>query len=501
MPAYVLCALSCNDRLLTRCDVVGQVISIDMLPDHVLLEIFGFYVDQAYDDEDVDGKKAVEAWQPLVHVCQCWRSVVFGSPRRLGLQLACTANTLARDTVDIWPTTLPLVICDFECKTGSVGNIIALLGRSDLVRRITQINLWHVSSSQLDEISEAMQVPFPELTSLELRNYDEVLLPLSDSFVGGSAPRLRFLLLNRIPYPGLPKLLLSATHLTKLYLHGIPRSGYISPEAMVACLSTMTGLEGLSLGFDSCESPRPRSDWESRRSSSLTRILLPVLDLFWFKGVGEYLEHLVARIDAPRLESLDITFFNDIVFVTPQITRFIGHTPTLEAFDRARVNLWDETASIELTSGYARLIMRISCRELDWQLSFLEQVCTSSLPPVSTLEDLYMSGRPWPQDWKDTIDYAQWLELLHSFTAVKNLYLSKELAPCVVPALQDLVGGRTTEVFPNLQNIFLKELQESGPVQEGIGKFVATRQVTGHPIAVSRWDRDTDSDNESESDY
>jgi hypothetical protein len=74
---------------------------------------------------------------------------------------------------------------------------------------------------------------------------------------------------------------------------------------------------------------------------------------------------------------------------------------------------------------------------------------------------------------------------------VKNLYLSKELAPSVVPALQDLVGGRTTEVFPNLQNIFLEELQESGPVQEGIGKFIGARQATGHPITVSRWDRDS----------
>ena len=29
----------------------------------------------------------------------------------------------------------------------------------------------------------------------------------------------------------------------------------------------------------------------------------------------------------------------------------------------------------------------------------------------------------------------------------------------------------------------------SGPVQEGVGRFVATRQVAGHPIAVSRWER------------
>jgi hypothetical protein len=222
------------------------------------------------------------------------------------------------------------------------------------------------------------------------------------------------------------------------------------------------------------------------------------------------LEDLVARIDAPRLGRLFITFFNDIVFDTPQLTQFISHTPTMEAFNVANVTLFHDTARITLSPAYEDfddiLRVSISCTELDWQLSFLEQVCTSSLPPLSTLEDLYMEGpqgRPWPQDWKGTIDYAQWLELLRPFTTVKNLYLSKDLAPCVVPALQELVAGRTAEVFPNLQNIFLQELQESGPVQEGIGKFVATRQVTSHPITVSRWDRwgtDTHWDSDSNSD-
>jgi hypothetical protein len=212
------------------------------------------------------------------------------------------------------------------------------------------------------------------------------------------------------------------------------------------------------------------------------------------------LEDLVARIDAPRLESLEIKFFNDIVFDTPQLLRFISHTPMLEAFNVANVTLWDDAASVTLSSTYEdfdeSLKVRISCRELVWQLSFLEQVCTSSLPLLSTLEDLCMEGSPWSQDRRDNIDYMQWLELLHSFTTVKNLYLSEELAPCVVPALQELVGGRTTEVFPNLLHIFLEKLEESGPVQEGIGKFVAARQVTPFPITISRWDRDTDSDSD-----
>ena len=456
-----------------------------MLPDDVLLELFHFHVDKARNEAGYDGE--MKAWQSLVHVCRRWRSVVFGSPRRLDLRLVCTAKTPVRDTVDVWPA-LPLVIWDLDHDRGSVNNIVALLERSDLVRRITRIELWPVSSSQLGDLSKAMQVPFPELTYLDLRHFDEMepVVPLSDSFLGGSAPQLRTLILDWIPYPGLPKLLLSATHLTSLHLYGILHSGYISPVAMVACLSTLTSLEGLSLTF---KSPPPRTDRESRHLPPLTRTVLPVLKRFTFKGVVEYLEYLVARIDAPRLEYLDITFFNDIMFFTPQFTRFISHTSILEAFDEARIALDDSTASVKFSSASklnARLNVRISCRELDWQLSFLEQVCTSSLPTLSTLQDLYMWGRPWPQDWKDIIDYAQWLELLHSFATVKNLYLSRELAPCVVPSLQDLVGGRTAEEFSNLQNIFVEQLEESGPVQEGIRKFVSARRVSSHPITVSR---------------
>ena len=105
----------------------------------------------------------IEAWQSLVHVCRRWRSVVFGSPRRLNLRLVCTAKTPARDTLDVWPA-LPLVIrCNGDYPTESVDNIIAVLERSD---RVCQINLMDVPSSHLEKVSAAMQEPFPELTHL-----------------------------------------------------------------------------------------------------------------------------------------------------------------------------------------------------------------------------------------------------------------------------------------------------------------------------------------------
>jgi hypothetical protein len=104
------------------------------------------------------------------------------------------------------------------------------------------------------------------------------------------------------------------------------------------------------------------------------------------------------------------------------------------------------------------------------------------------LEELYIYDHPHSQlDWKDGIENGLWLQLLHPFTAVKKLYLSEEIAPRIGPALQELAEGRTTEVLPTLQNIFLERLESSRPVQEGIGKFVAARQVASRPISVSSW--------------
>ena len=82
------------------------------------------------------------------------------------------------------------------------------------------------------------------LTDIILSSYEIPERFLPDWLLGGSAPRLRLFQLNSI---SLPALLLSATHLVHLRLHGISSSGYISPKEMVTCLSTLAGLESLLL--------------------------------------------------------------------------------------------------------------------------------------------------------------------------------------------------------------------------------------------------------------
>ncbi len=372
-----------------------------------------------------------------------------------------------------------------------MDNVVAVLEHRI---RMRQINLWCFTTSQTEneKVWAAMQVPFPELTGLTLKSRSEAAPFLPDSFLGGSAPCLRSLELHAIPFPGLPILHLSAPHLVTLHLFRIPHSAYISPEAMATCLSVLTSLERLRLWF---ESPQSCPGQETRRPPPPTRSILPALRNFWFKGTYEYSEDLVAGIDAPRCLQFSTSFFNDIDFDTPRLMEFISRRQTFKALDIVHVVFDSHAAWVELQSqasnrDFEKVTVGVSCRVPDGQLSFLAQICTS-LHLFLTTENLYIYEHQFSLDWKYNIENAEWLNLLRPFTAVKDLYLSKQFAPDIAPTLQELTGGRTTDVLPTVQNIFLEGFEPSGLDQEikGIEQFISARQLINRPVAISVWER------------
>ena len=338
---------------------------------------------------------------------------------------------------------------------------------------------------------DVMQKPFPVLERLGL-SASGMTPNIPDSILGGSAPHLIVLALDGFPFPGLPKLLLSATHLMYLSLTGYSSFwGFISPGAIVTVLSTLTSLRSLSLGFRSFLRPH------DQRPPPPTRSVLPFLRSLKFKGVCEYLEDLVARIDTPRLSAFYITLFNQMGFDTRQTIQFISRTPSLGPLEEARLACRNAGAEVRLSSqtdGFERILLGIPWEVFDWEVSALElvQVFTSSLPLLSKLEDLYIFEETnSPPNWKENTDNMLWLKLLCPFTTVKNFYLSEKFAQRIAPAQDEFVGDRATEVLSTLQNLFLEGLQPSGPVQEGFAKFIATRQLSGHPVTVSLWERAT----------
>jgi hypothetical protein len=207
------------------------------------------------------------------------------------------------------------------------------------------------------------------------------------------------------------------------------------------------------------------------------------------------LEDLVARISAPLLYNFSSSFFNELVFDTRQLLQFISEAEQLRSLNRADVAFYSYFVEVKLypytwAVYHEELALNVSCKQLNSQLSSIAQILNSSSPPLSTLERLNICevrySRP---DRQGDIENFRWLELLRPFTSVSSLYLSEGIARRVAPALRDLQREGVTEVLPALQNLFLEGLQSSGPVPKAIKQFVAARRLSGHPVAVHRWER------------
>jgi len=314
-----------------------------------------------------------------------------------------------------------------------------------------------------------------------------VVSVLPDSFLGGSAPHLRELKMRSIPFPSIPKLLLSADRLVTLNLKRIPHSGYFSPDAMATALTAMTRLESLSLRFSS---PRSRPDPASRPLPPPKRFILPALTKLRFEGVYEYLEDLLTPIDAPLLHDLDITFFMDLNFDVPQLRRLIAHAD-FKALDQGVVAVSNYSILLGLYpktrvvgNHYTALELQIvRMTESDRGFSSLVQLC-SSFPFISTLEELKIRG-PQNRILSPEIENA-WLQFFDLFTALKSLYLTDENVRYICDALQERSGERATEVLPALRHLFVQGFDSSRPIHAAM-EFVAARRLSGHPMVIDCW--------------
>ena len=397
------------------------------------------------------------------------------------------------ELTSIWPP-LPIVITDI--LNMFPYDFDTLKAYHD---RICEINLFDLTSLQLQQLASAMQVQFPALIHLRLQFYDLGPAPvLPDGFLSGSIPHLRSLKLHSIGFPGLPKLLLSVTHLVNLTLLNIPDSGYFSPETMVTNLAVLANLKSLVIEFAFSSSLDPGN----RRPPLTTRTSLPALSRFEFQGDSEFLEDIVARIDVSLLDSIRITFLHELRSDIPQLARFMRRTTRFQELNETHVDLYFDPElyywGIQVGSlppirtADDKSKLRIICDDSDGLPSSLAQVCTSFFPSIDMVEHLHFHGLPleWNYDAEHNLP---WLEILHPFTGVKNLYLSQKFAPFIAYSLQNLVEERVADVadvLPALEYLYLEDLHTSGPVQHAFGKFVAARQLSGHPVAISHWKRE-----------
>jgi hypothetical protein len=422
-------------------------VTINILPDDVLLLIFyNFYfdrwssLDRLYRLYGVNRQPPTWRWDRLVHVCRRWRSLVFASPKFLDLKLDCGPWTRV-ELINIWPP-LPIIIWNGSNPEPPDYNPGAAIVHPN---RVCEIHLVDLKLSQLQRVASVMQEQFPALIHLKLSLSDspDRSTPLPDGFLGGFAPRLQSLDLRSIRFPALSKLLLSATDLVSLTVWNIPDSVYFSPVVTVTCLAAMANLKYLIIGFNyEFNFPPFHPD---RRPPPPTRTVLPALTHFEFRGVSEYSEDLMARIDAPLLAFLCI-IFDQLIPEISQLAQFMRRTPRFQALNEAHVDFDCDgdvlVESLPPTRTFGEKSgLNILC-ELSGEVSSLGGVLTLLFPSIYMVEHLYIyAPRNMPSHWQD-VENIEWLEIFHPFTAAKNLYIIKEFAERIAPALQELVGER-----------------------------------------------------------
>ena len=465
-----------------------------MLSDDVLLEIFDFCKKNHDPGPRYEGlPEAVWDWQILVYVCQRWRQVVSASPLRLDLRILCTYGTPVRKYLDVWPT-IPISIEYYIMTVEGIDedNLIVALGHTDRVSSICFVEREPTGARLSRKMVTVMQEPFPALTHLflmVLRSRDVPVLP--SEFLGRSAPCLQKIVLVGVPFPALPVLLLSTSHLVKLHLYNIPQTGYIPPEAMAAALTILTMLEDLTIGF---QSPASRPD--QIRLPPITRTVLPALTSFDFYGVREYLEDFVERINAPRLHTIWTIYLNQLIdFEIPHLWRFVDHSEDLNQPRYCLVNFKDDVVSFragpttewhipeyESYEDIPRQInVYIPCEGIDWQVSHLAQALNqiSAATVLSHILHFSIDSESINRDPEDIMEDIEWMQLLRPFSSVQTLFVSKELAAHISRSLENTGSMMATEVLPALDMLCL----EDQPMTFA-HKFIAARWESGHPVTT-----------------
>jgi hypothetical protein len=213
----------------------------------------------------------------------------------------------------------------------------------------------------------------------------------------------------------------------------------------------------------------------------------------FFKGVTEYLEDFLVRINTPDLIIAMITFFNRVNFNIPQLFKFVSHKVALGLVKRAKLTFYDHLAKLFVphpsspygssgdTNGFP--VIGVLCNAFDWKVSFLIQICSQLWPLLSGVEELVISCyNQDPLDWQD-VDHTQWLELFRPFIAVQHLDICG-LEELIAPALRELTGARVMEVLPALRTLGVIDPGSSGSVRQALQPFITARNLSNHPVTV-----------------
>ena len=417
-------------------------------------------------------------------MCQRWRFIIFASAPYLDLKVFCTYGTRFEEILS-FPLGI-LTIMKFGELPGSrlltavdEDGIVTFLG--DHSTRIFEIQL-PATAPLLKKMAILTQQPFSMLERLYLSAQTVSALVLPRVF--GGAPRLRILRMVRIALPAMPKLLLLAQDLVFLQLDELSNIGY-TLEALLICLPVTTQLKTLRIHFHSpCSRPVLTNTLQSPERHSV----LPCLNYIEFHGTSESLESLLSIISTPFLNYIHITFFNQLGFHIPQLSQFILRTETQRTPKQATIHYSAADISITLSQPGMpyHFALRVLCKNSDWQISSMAELCEGLSPTLSHVERLNIGASTFSLGGQDDTDLTQldFLDLFRQFIHVRRLCVTGESVLHVAGALRPITGQLAVTVLPELEEIYVGKRVELAFAQNGLAPFIDARERSAHPIVI-----------------
>ena len=128
-------------------------------------------------------------------------------------------------------------------------------------------------------------------------------------------------------------------------------------------LALLVNLKCLIIGF---ESPLSRPERKNQSPSPPTLTVLPALTRYELKGASEYLEEFVARIDAPLLNSISITFFHQVVFDLPRVAQFMGRITRFQELKEAHLLIAHGDACVDILPPATRTSAKMTVSYMAW---------------------------------------------------------------------------------------------------------------------------------------
>ena len=471
--------------------------SIHILDDDSLLHIFYLYRPPIFDGDMDDEFHLVAGqewdcerwWYGLAQVCRRWRNLILGSAPYLRLCLVCTHGTPVADMLAHSPP-FPLFIDYLDAELDIAEeeeDIILALEQRDRVRRV-RIRMPLPIIQKLVAVIEGEYPVLEYLIMTPSTNVDSTASILSETL---HAPHLRHLTLRGFTLPTGSRLLTTAVGIVTLCLFMEHRSAYfqIQPHTLLRWLSFLPQLETLRIDFFF---PTLNGEVESQlmHTPIMTHVTFPNLRRFEFQGASAYLEAVVSRITAPRLEKLRIQLILQLSLTVPGLLQFMSTTENLRfdsaTFEFSRNHVFVKMYLRESAEGFA-LSVTIFCWDLDIQVTCVAQMFNSLSQRLSPVEHLAL-------EFEDSFEYdgpefdrtswrrTEWRKLLRSFGHVKNLHVDEELAEVLSHCLQPEGGEPSREPLPELRRLTC--LGSSRGTDDVFTSFIDARQKEGRPVLL-----------------